>query len=87
MMPMTELSIEIWKDRINNELINLKNLKVIEKDSIIWYKQSVEVTINIKAMGFILAPGGDFGINLKPVRAHKVLLKINRGFPSPDGID
>ena len=83
---MPELPFEIWKDRINNEIKNLEYLKVIEKDSILWHENSIELFINIRAIGFIL---GDFkdNLNLIPQKSHRIFLKINRSFPYPGGID
>ncbi|MFX1301990.1 MAG: ubiquitin-conjugating enzyme E2 [Promethearchaeota archaeon] len=83
---MPELPFEIWKDRINNEIKNLEHLKVIEKDSIVWHENSIELLINIKAIGFIL---GDYKDpkNLAPQKSHRIFMKINRSFPYPGGID
>ncbi|MFX1308971.1 MAG: ubiquitin-conjugating enzyme E2 [Promethearchaeota archaeon] len=83
---MPELPLEIWKDRINNELRNLEHLKVIEKDSIIWHENNLELMINIKAIGFILGDYKDT-TNLVPQKSHRIFLKINRSFPYPGGID
>ncbi|MFX0136621.1 MAG: hypothetical protein ACFFDN_23485, partial [Candidatus Hodarchaeota archaeon] len=83
---MPELPLEIWKDRVNNEIKNLSHLNVIEKDSIVWHENSVEFLISIGAIGFIL---GDYkeSINLVPKKSHRIFLKINRSFPYPGGID
>lgn len=83
---MPELPFEIWKDRINNEIKNLEHLKVIEKDSIVWHENSIELLINIKAIGFIL---GDYKDpkKLTPQKSHRIFMKINRSFPYPGGID
>lgn len=86
MEKMPELPFEIWKDRISNELKNLEHLKVIEKDSIVWHENNIELLINIKAIGFILGDYKDT-INLVPKKSHRIFLKINRSFPYPGGID
>ncbi|MHA2397280.1 MAG: ubiquitin-conjugating enzyme E2 [Promethearchaeota archaeon] len=83
---MPELPIEIWTDRLTNEFTNLKKLDIIKQDSVKWYENNVEVTIRIKALGFVLESEGD-PINLKPERSHQIFLKINRSFPYPGGID
>ena len=83
---MPELPFEIWKDRISNELKNLKSLNVIEKDSEVWHKNNVELLINIDALGFISGNYQD-DIKLIPKKSHRVFLKINRSFPYPGGID
>jgi ubiquitin-protein ligase len=83
---MLELPFEIWKDRIKNEIKNLYSLNIIEKDSIVWHENNVELLIKIKALGFIL---GDFAdtVNLVPQKSHRIFMKINRSFPYPGGID
>jgi len=83
---MPELPFEIWKNRINNEIKNLVRLKVIERDSEVWHENNVELLININAIGFFL---GDYLDEIKviPRKSHHVLLKINRSFPYPGGID
>jgi len=83
---MPTLPIEIWKDRIKNEIKSLNNLKVIEKNSIVWQDNSVEFLIKIKALGFILGDSTD-KVNLIPQISHRIFLKINRSFPYPGGID
>ena len=45
---MPELPLEIWKDRIENELESLERLNVLEKNSIIYKENSVEFIVNIK---------------------------------------
>ena len=83
---MPELPFEIWKDRINNELKKLMNLNVIEKDSIVWHENSIEVLINVRALGFTLETSSD-DPNLIPQVVHRIFLKINRSYPYPGGID
>jgi len=79
---MPELPLEIWRDRIENEIKGLERLKILEKDSIIQNKDTVEMIININAFGFVK----EFG-KLKPKKGHRIYLKINRSFPYPGGID
>ena len=79
---MPELPFEIWKDRIENELVNIKKLRVLEENSVIKGDTSIEFTINIKALGLIQNKG-----ELIPQRSHRIFLKINRSFPYPGGID
>lgn len=83
---MPELPFEIWKDRINNEIKTLQRLNVIEKDSVVWHSNNIELLISIKALGFVL---GDFkdDVNLVPQKFHRIFMKINRSFPYPGGID
>ena len=81
-----ELPHEIWKDRIDNEIRSLENLKVIEKDSIIHDENFVEFMVNIKALGFVLKQDPE-GIDLIVQRDHRVFLKLNRSFPYPGGVD
>ena len=83
---MPELPVEIWTDRLNNEFVNLMNLKVIQNDSIVWHENNVELMINLKAIGFVLEADED-PINIIPEKSHKIFLKINRSFPYPGGID
>ncbi|MFX0007545.1 MAG: ubiquitin-conjugating enzyme E2 [Promethearchaeota archaeon] len=79
---MPELPYEIWKDRIDNELNNVKKLDVLEENSIKMDSNGVDLILNIKALGFVKENG-----NLKPKRTHRIYLKINRSFPYPGGID
>ncbi|MFX0018882.1 MAG: ubiquitin-conjugating enzyme E2 [Promethearchaeota archaeon] len=82
---MPELPLEIWKDRINNEIKSLEKLKIIEKDSIIWQENNVEFLIVLKALGFIREI--EDPQNLSPKTTHRILFKLNRSFPYPGGID
>jgi len=83
---MPELPFKIWKDRIENEIKNLERLNVLEENSIIHHKNSVEFIINIKALGFVLKHSKEI-LDLKPQISHRVFIKINRSFPYPGGID
>jgi len=79
---LPELPYEIWKDRIENELMNINKLNVLEENTIIKGETSIEFTINIKALGLIKNKE-----ELVPQRSHRIFLKINRSFPYPGGID
>jgi ubiquitin-protein ligase len=81
-----ELPLEIWKDRLENEIRSLKSLKVIEEDSIIKEENSVDLMVNIKALGFEYKVDSE-GIDLLPKWNHRIFLKISRQFPYPGGID
>ena len=83
---MPELPLEIWQDRIENELKSLDNLNIIEDGSIARYENNVEFILNIKALGFTTKPDGNSYV-LVPIRNHRVSIKINRTFPYPGGID
>jgi len=54
---LPELPYEIWKDRLENELQNIKNLKVLEHDSILRENNSVEFKINLRSLGYIRVKG------------------------------
>ncbi|MFX1390364.1 MAG: ubiquitin-conjugating enzyme E2 [Promethearchaeota archaeon] len=79
---MPELPLEIWKDRIENELKSIKNLKVLKESSIVKQDDVVEFMIILNSLGFIESSEG-----LIPKRSHRILLKLNRSFPYPGGID
>jgi len=79
---LPELPLEIWKDRIENELNNINNLKVLDQSSIIRDENSVEFRINVRTLGYIRVKG-----KLVPQRSHRIYLKLNRSFPYPGGID
>jgi len=79
---LPELPFEIWKDRVENELQNITNLKVLDQDTIVRDDSSVEFKINIRSLGYIRVKG-----KLVPQRTHKIFLKLNRSFPYPGGID
>ena len=50
---MPELPLEIWKDRIDNEIQSLKRMNLLEKDTVVSQDESIELIININAFGFI----------------------------------
>jgi ubiquitin-protein ligase len=79
---LPELPYEIWKDRIENELKSIKNLDVLEENSIKVNNNGVDFILNLKASGFIKEKE-----SLKPKNSHRIYLKINRSFPYPGGID
>ena len=79
---MPELPYEIWKDRISNELNNIKNLNVLAENSILKGNNSVEFSIKIDTLGFTKIQG-----DLKLKKIHRIFLKLNRRFPYPGGID
>ncbi len=79
---MPELPFEIWNDRLENELQNIKNLKVLDQDSVFRDNHSVQFKVNLRSLGYIRVKG-----KLVPQRTHKVFLKLNRSFPYPGGID
>ncbi|MFX1497312.1 MAG: ubiquitin-conjugating enzyme E2 [Promethearchaeota archaeon] len=83
---MPELPFEIWKERVNNEIKILSTINLVENKSIAWYDNSVELWINLSAFGFIKGES-EGGINVKPQMNHRILIKINRSFPYPGGID
>ncbi len=78
---MPELPLEIWKDRIDNEVKTLERLHILELNSVANNENNVEFIIKIKAIGF-LKNGGE----LIPQQEHRVFLRIERSFPYPGGI-
>ncbi len=78
---MPELPLEIWKDRIDNEVGTLQKNGMITGD-VLHGEDTVEFIMNVKALGFLKE-----GTDLIPVKKHRVYLKINRSFPYPGGID
>ena len=79
---MPELPLEIWKDRIDNEIKSLTRMNILEKDTVVSLDESVEMIININAFGLV-----KHGADLTPQKSHRIFLKINRSFPYPGGID
>lgn len=79
---MPELPIEIWRDRVENEIGTLGTLNILEPNSVVRHDEEAEIIINIKALGFLKE-----GAELIPVKSHRIYLKINRSFPYPGGID
>lgn len=78
---MPELPEEIWKDRVENELESLKKLGALEDGSIVRGDGSVQLIINVNAIGFLKEAS-----DLIPVKKHRVQLSIMREFPYPGGI-
>jgi ubiquitin-protein ligase len=79
---LPELPYEIWKDRIDNEIKNVEKLDVLEENSIKINSTSIELVLNLKALGFIKEQS-----DLALKNSHRIYLKINRSFPYPGGID
>ncbi len=83
---MPELPLEIWKERVENEIKILKNLDFIEKDTIAWHENNVDFWVIISSLGFIRKDNTE-KISLIPIKLHRVFIKLNRSFPYPGGID
>ncbi|MFX1457421.1 MAG: ubiquitin-conjugating enzyme E2 [Promethearchaeota archaeon] len=83
---MPELPLEIWKERISNELNNLKKLNVIDEDSIKWHETEVDMNLSLKAFGFVII-NEEKQLELMPIKTHQIFMKINRSFPYPGGIN
>ena len=83
---MPELPYEIWKERIENEFKILKNLNVLEKDTLNWHENDVDFWVNINSQGYITKDNNE-KITLKPINSHRIFIKLNRSFPYPGGID
>lgn len=79
---MPELPKEIWKDRIKNEIKDLKQLNVLKDENIKWMDNVVEIKIQVQGLGFLR--NGD---DLIPQNKHLIILQINRTFPYPGGIE
>ncbi|MFW9938712.1 MAG: ubiquitin-conjugating enzyme E2 [Candidatus Thorarchaeota archaeon] len=82
---MPELPLEIWKNRIENEIKSLKSLNVIDTGSIVQDDNEVKFLINLKALGFVMESFKE-GIDIVPQKAHQIHLELNRAFPYPGGI-
>jgi hypothetical protein len=52
-MRMPELPYEIWHTRVTNEIEILKKLNIVDLKSIKLYDDSVELWLNLRALGFI----------------------------------
>jgi ubiquitin-protein ligase len=85
-LSLPELPYEIWNKRVKNEIEILKKLNIVDSKSIKWYKDSVEIWLNLKALGFIQKYRSN-NLNVAPKTEHRVFIKINRSFPYPGGID
>jgi ubiquitin-protein ligase len=83
---MPELPYEIWDTRVKNEIKILKKLGIVDHKSVKWYKDSVELWVKLRALGFIQKYGNN-NLNVAPKTEHRVFIKINRSFPYPGGID
>ena len=85
-MRMPELPYEIWDKRVKNEIKILKRLDIVDHKSVKWYKDSVELWLKLRALGFIQKYRNN-NLNVAPITEHRVFIKINRSFPYPGGID
>lgn len=83
---MPELPFEIWNERLKNEIKILFKLNFIQENSVKWQNDSIEISLNLKALGFVQKYNKD-KLNVSPKFDHQVFLKINRSFPYPGGID
>jgi len=83
---MPELPFEIWKERIENEIKILKNLKFIENDTIAYHEKNVDFWVTINSLGFITKDNTE-KLSLLQINSHRIFIKLNRSFPYPGGID
>lgn len=83
---MPELPLEIWQDRIDNEISSLESSNLTEEGSIVRHDDSIEFILIVKALGFVRKQDGNID-DLVPTKIHRVFIKINRTFPYPGGID
>jgi ubiquitin-protein ligase len=83
---MPELPEEIWKNRVENEINSLKHLNVVEENSLAHNENSIEFILNIETYGFTMKNDPE-GLDLVPQKNHRILLKLNRTFPYPGGVD
>ena len=83
---MPELPLEIWKERIENEIKILKSLNFLEKETIAWHESDVDFWVSINSLGFITDDNKE-RLTLMPINSHRIFIKINRSFPYPGGID
>ena len=79
---MPELPLEIWKDRVVNEIQSLTKLGALEQGSVVEGDGQTTLIIAIKALGFLKE-----GMDLIPVKKHRVQLTIMREFPYPGGVN
>lgn len=79
---MPELPLEIWRDRVENEIQSLTKLGALEPDSVVKGDGQVQLIIAIKALGFLKE-----SMDLIPVKKHRVQLTIMRDFPYPGGVN
>ncbi|MHA1681736.1 MAG: ubiquitin-conjugating enzyme E2 [Promethearchaeota archaeon] len=78
---MPSLPKEIWVSRIQNELNVLRNMGVLEEDSVKEGEESLLFIIRIHAKGYIKEKN-----ELVYTYEHRVQIEINREFPYPGGI-
>jgi ubiquitin-protein ligase len=83
---MPELPYEIWNERLKNEIRILKDMNFINENSVKWKELSVEIILELNALGFIQKYNKE-KLNVAPIFYHQIFLKINRSFPYPGGID
>jgi ubiquitin-protein ligase len=83
---MPKLPLEIWKERIENEIKILKNLNFLEKETIAWQEDNVAFWVSINSLGFVTDDNKE-RLTLIPINSHRIFITINRTFPYPGGID
>jgi len=81
-----ELPYEIWKERVHNEIEQLKHMGILDDSSLDITENDIYLDININAKGFqkIKSPEG---AHLEPRNKHKAKVHINRQFPYAGGLE
>ncbi|MHA1371913.1 MAG: ubiquitin-conjugating enzyme E2 [Promethearchaeota archaeon] len=80
---MPELPFDIWQARVNNEINILREMGVLEEDSLIETEGTVTFVVNITARGLVKDRNSN---SLIPMLNHKIKIEINRKFPYPGGV-
>lgn len=80
---MPELPHEIWLQRVENELKLLRDMGVLETETLSESQNAFQAVLNVRGKGLVK----DFNTNeLTPQWNHRIQIEINRAFPYPGGI-
>jgi len=83
---MPELPIEIWKERIENEIKILKNLNFIENETVVFHENNIDFVMWRK-LKQLKGVSMSVKLSLLQINSHRIFIKLNRSFPYPGGID
>jgi len=79
---MPTLPLQIWVERVKNEVGVLRQMGLIEEDTIVSTEETVRLVMRIRAKGLVKDGSGQ----LVPQLQHRLQIEINRQFPYPGGI-
>ena len=79
---MPSLPQQIWVERVKNEVQVLRQMSILEENTVVSAAETVRFVIRIRSKGLVKDASG----KLVPQLQHRIQIEINRQFPYPGGI-